>query len=36
MMKSPLYDLEAAQGAQFGQYHSWEVAEHYGDALREC
>jgi folate-binding protein YgfZ len=33
--KSPLYDLELARGAEFCEYHSWQVADHYGDPAEE-
>jgi len=33
--RSPLHEVEAAGGARFGQYHSWDIAEDYGDPRRE-
>jgi len=33
--RSPLHEVEAARGARFGQYHSWEIVEDYGYPRRE-
>src|SRR6266545_2511599 len=33
--RTPLHGLEAARGARFGEYHSWEIAQDYGDPSAE-
>ena len=34
-IRTPLYDLEAGRGARFAEYHSWEIAQDYGDPRAE-
>jgi folate-binding protein YgfZ len=34
-LSSPLHDLELARGAEFSEYQSWQVVEHFGDPVRE-
>src|SRR5881409_729549 len=33
--RTPLHGLEAARGARFGEYHSWEIAQDYDDPNAE-
>ena len=33
--RTPLYEIEAGQGASFGLHDSWEIGDHYGDPLEE-
>jgi folate-binding protein YgfZ len=33
--RSPIHEIEQAAGARFGTHFSWEIAEDFGDPLRE-
>jgi glycine cleavage system T protein len=33
--RTPLFDLQQKLGASFGQFHQWEMADHYTDPVEE-
>jgi glycine cleavage system aminomethyltransferase T len=35
LIRSPLYELEAARGARFAAWFGWEIAVSFGDPLEE-